>query len=51
MIERENDTHDRKNKSPEGKFSCLAKVSEVRKVLLACEPSIKKTATICKCKS
>ena len=38
MIERENDTHDRKNKSPEGKFSCLAKVSEVRKVLLACEP-------------
>ena len=35
---KKSDTHERKSKTPEGKFNCLVKASEVRKVLLACEP-------------
>ena len=35
---KKSDTNERKSKTPEGKFNCLAKASEVRKVLLAREP-------------
>jgi len=37
-LERKSDTHDRKSDTHERKFNCVAKASEVRKVLLACEP-------------
>ena len=36
--ERKRDTHERKSDTHERKINCLAKVSEVRKVLLAREP-------------
>jgi len=36
--EGKSDTHERKSNTHERKFNCLAKVSEVRKVLLAREP-------------
>ena len=36
--ERNSDTYERKSDTHERKFDCLAKASEVRKVLLACEP-------------
>jgi len=35
---KKSDTHERKSDTHERKFNCLAKVSEVRKVLLAREP-------------
>jgi len=35
---KKSDTHEKKSKTPEGKFNCLAKASEVRKVLLVHEP-------------
>jgi len=36
--ERKSDPHERKSDTHERKFNCLAKTSEVRKMLLACEP-------------
>jgi len=36
--ERKSDTHERKCDTHERKFNCLAKASEVRKMLLTCEP-------------
>ena len=36
-LERKSDTHDRKSDTHERKFNCVAKATEVRKVLLARE--------------